>query len=169
MYKKWVLIVIVIISILIISALPLFARLCIENVETNELLRTYALSDGDIFYMEFMHSVNRTLVREYYQLEKDQLMLTRAEYSSFGAGMPEVPEQEGATLRTVDGILHLDGIHTLLPEFIYRVGIIANHTLYINEQVIPLDTIVPPQTALRFKYRSVSAYTLLRRSDQIER
>lgn len=169
MDKKWPLVVIVFISVLIFSVLPFFPRLCIESTETDEILRTYALSKGEEFYIEFMHSVNRTPVREYYQLEGNQLMLTRAEYSSFGAGMPEIPEQKGASLRIEKGILHLDGINTLLPVFIYRVGTIANHRLYINGKKIPLNSIVSPQEALRFQFRSVSAYTLLRRSGQIER
>ncbi len=148
-----------------VLGVPITARLCVENSKTHEILRTFKLEDQEEFYVEFLHSVNRTLVREYYKIEKGQIHLFRAEYSSFGAGMPEVPEQEGATLKIENGILHLDGIDTTLPEFIYRVGTIANHTLFINGTSIPLNKIAPEQTGLRFQYRKVPLYILMRRFD----
>jgi len=143
--------------------------LCIENAKTNELLKLFPLSSQEVFYVEFLHSVNRTLVREYYILVNDQLMLSRAEYTSFGAGMPEVSEHEGATLSFSDGVLRLDDINRIMPEFIYRVGTLANHTLFIGNREIPFKFIAPPQTGLRFTHHPVSAYTLIRRFDDIER
>lgn len=159
---------IVVILVLLFMAAPLIPALCVEEAESGEIKAIYTPTEEQEFYVEFTHSVNRTKVREYYELRAGRIFLTRAEYSSFGAGMPEVPETPGSTLSIGDGVLRLDHINQLLPEFIYRVGIIAEHTLHIDGRVIPLKSIAPPQTALRFQYRSVSAYAFIRRLNRSE-
>ncbi len=148
--------------------LPVIPALCVEDAETGETKAIFTPPQGTEFYVEFTHSVNRTAVREYYMIRSGKIILVRAEYSSFGAGMPEVPEASGSTLSMEEGVLKLDHIDTIMPDFIYRVGTVAEHTLHMNERVVPLKSIAPPQTALRFQYRNVSAYAFLRRLDPSE-
>lgn len=147
---------------------PLFPVLCAEEAQTGALKAIFVPVPGQEFYIAFTHSVNRTEVREYYELRDKSIFLTRAEYTSFGAGMPEVPEVSGSTLTVENGVLRLDHINTPMPQFIYRIGTVAAHTLHINGREIPLKTIAPPQTALRFQYRSVSAYAFIRRLNRSE-
>lgn len=169
MFKKCVLLCGVTACMLVFIYLPLVPGLCVENAQTGELLRVFRFNHEASFYVEFLHSVNRTPVREYYGIVDDEIVLIRAEYSSFGAGMPEVAEQSGSKLTVKDGLLQLDHIDQVMPEFIYRVGTIANHALFINQQKIYFSAIAPPQTGLRFTYRPVTGYQLLRRLDHGER
>lgn len=144
---------------------PLVPAMCIENAETGKLLGTLGLTADEPlhFTIQFTHSVNRTPVRETYIATPEQLLLTRAEYVSFGAGMPEVPEQAGSTLTIQDGVMTLDNINQSFPEVIYRIGTIANHTLLLDDRAIPLVSLAPPQTALRFVLRDVTVFVFLRR------
>lgn len=142
---------------------PLFPMLCAEEAETGKLRAVFSPTPDREFHVAFTHSVNRTRVREYYMLTEGGILLTRAEYTSFGAGMPEVPETPGATLSLKAGVLRLDHIDRPMPEFTYRVGTVAEHTLVIAGREIPFENMAPPQTALRFRYRNITAYEWLRR------
>lgn len=149
--------------LMLLLFVPLVPALCAEDVDSGRIRAVFFPVPGQEFHMEFTHSVNRTAVREYYVIESDRILLTRAEYSSFGAGMPEVPEVSGSTLTLEKGILHLRGIDTPMDSLVYRIGTVAAHTLHINGKSTPLQAIAPPQTALRFQYQRVSAYAFLRR------
>lgn len=159
---------VILVSALLFMVTPLFPVLCVEDAGTGKLKTIFEPAPEQEFYVEFTHSVNRTDVREYYELRNGSIVLTRAEYSSFGAGMPEVPETPGAALSLANGILQLDHIDRPMPDFIYRIGTVAAHTLHIGGRQVPFITIAPPQTALRFQYRSVSAYDFLRRLNRSE-
>lgn len=154
--------------LILLLVTPMIPVLCVEEATTGEIKTLFTPSPDQEFYVEFTHSVNRTTVREYYELRAGKIVLTRAEYTSFGAGMPEVPETEGSTLSMRDGVLRLDKINQPMPDFIYRIGTIAGHTLHIGGQVVPFTSIAPPQTALRFRYRAVSSYVFLRRLNRSE-
>jgi len=143
--------------------LPVFPAVCIEDAKSDLLLAAFPAPESQAFHIAFKHSVNRTEVREYYVVHQETLILARAEYSSFGAGMPEVPEKSGSVLESREGVLQLNGINQPMESFIYRVGTIANHTLVRDGSAVPLKTIAPPQTALRFSYRRIPAIVLLRR------
>lgn len=166
--KRMISAIVAIFVLISVLTLPMVPALCIQRVDTGQLLGAFYVPRGDEFYVEFKHSVNRTPVREYYRMENGKTVLSRAEYVSFGAGMPEVPEQKGSVLRTEDGVLRLDDINQPLDSFIYRIGIYAGHTLVVKGRVLPLKTIAPVQTALRFSCQRVSVYALLRRYKTIE-
>lgn len=159
---------VVIVMALLSMALPIIPVLCVEDAETGDLRAVFTPASDQEFYIQFTHSVNRTKVREYYEIRAGKILLTRAEYSSFGAGMPEVPETQGSTLTSESGVLRLDHINKPMPEFIYRIGTIAEHSLNINGRQIPLKSLAPPQTALRFQYHSVSPYAFIRRLNHSE-
>lgn len=165
--RAWI-IAFAIFFIMSVMLFPLIPALCVEETGTGAFRTFFAPETDQEFYIEFTHSVNRTNVREYYKIQDGIILLTRAEYISFGVGMPETPERPGSSLSVKNGVLHLDDINQPLPSFVYRVGIIAEHTLHLNNRTIPLKSIAPPQTALRFEYRRVSAYNYLRRLDRSE-
>lgn len=143
--------------------LPVFPAVCIEDAKSDLLLATFPAPESQAFHIAFKHSVNRTEVREYYVVHQGTLVLSRAEYSSFGAGMPEVPEKSGSVLESREGVLQLNDINQPMESFIYRVGTIANHTLVLDGRAVPLKSVAPPQSALRFTCRPVSLIVLLRR------
>lgn len=158
----------VMISVVLFLGFPLIPALCVDEAETGELITLFNPAPEQGFHVAFTHSVNRTEVREYYAIHDGGILLTRAEYSSFGAGMPEVPETPGGKLTLENGVLRLDHIDLPMRTFVYRIGTIADHTLHLEGRVIPFKTIAPPQTALRFQYRRVSAYVFLRRLNRSE-
>lgn len=161
-------ILIVLIVALAIAFAPVIPAISISEAGTGAYRTLFIPARGQEFYVEFTHSVNKTNVREYYEIIDGTLLLMRAEYSSFGVGMPETGERPGSTLTLKDGILHLDALNQPLPSFIYRVGTVAEHTLHINNHVIPLKSIAPPQTALEFEYRRITVYEFLRRLNRSE-
>lgn len=159
---------ILILVLLLFLLLPVIPALCVNDAVTGDMKAIFTPPQETEFFVEFTHSVNRTAVREYYLIRSGKIVLVRAEYSSFGAGMPEVPEVPGSTLSMEKGVLKLNHINTIMPELIYRVGTVAEHTLHIEKRVVPLKSIALPQTALRFQYRNISAYAFLRRLDRSE-
>ncbi len=82
-------------------------------------LLTVPVSTGTELVVAYTHSVERTLVRDIYIVENGGFIMTRMEFSSFGAGLPaqadvtvedgryvyEPPEQQHAYLRVGTGFV----------------------------------------------------------------
>lgn len=53
-----------------------------------ETLLTVSVEPGDSVALEYTHSVEKTPVRDVYEIREDGLVLTRTEFQSYGAGLP---------------------------------------------------------------------------------
>lgn len=91
-------------------------QLVVTDADGTEQL-TVPVEPGTTVTLEYTHSVEQTLVRDIYVIEDDTFVMSRMEFSSFGAGLPaqaavtvengryvyEPPAQQHATLRVTTG------------------------------------------------------------------
>ncbi len=76
-------------------------ELVLSDPATGEVYASYPAQEGDEFSVEFIHSVNKSPVRDYYQCRADGIWNTRCVYYGFGAGVEEIL-LEGETLSISD-------------------------------------------------------------------
>jgi len=128
--------------------------LLISNEQTAEILFVAEISDGEIFSVSYIHSVNNSPVTEYYQIRDTEIYLTALRFSAFGAGMPTKPE-EGQTMRLDDGDIVIEGFERPITNLCYFIGRTASHTMEWRGGAVPLDGLDEPGQPVLF---SVAAY-----------
>lgn len=135
---------------LVISALAVFAlaagavrlgrfpvRLSITDAESHKRYIQRAVTDKDVFAIEFIHSVNNSPVRETFMIAGTEIRPIESRFSSVGAGMQT--ELEAPQRLTRDGeFFVITGFSASYKELHYIVGTVSDHILYIHNQAISL-------------------------------
>ncbi len=99
--------------------------LVVTDGDGTELIAT-PIADDEIV-LEYTHSVEQTLVRDVYVHEEGRLVMTRMEFSSFGAGLPS-----GADVVVRDGRYVYDPPHAEYETLRVMTGSTADHDLLIG-------------------------------------
>lgn len=103
--------------------------LVVEAGEGTALL-TVPVDPGSTVTLEYTHSVEKSTVRDVYTVANGQLVMTRMEFSSFGAGLPSEADVEQAD----------DGTYVYHPpdrrrgDLYVATGRIADHDLVVDGQ-----------------------------------
>jgi len=71
-------------AVSVAAAAPTDERIVVESNEGEPLI----VSEADGFVLEYTHSVEKTPVIETYERRNGSLVMTRMEFSSYGAGLP---------------------------------------------------------------------------------
>ena len=101
-----------------------------KNIIINEFDYNY-----DSFYIEFIHSVNASPVREYYKINKDKkIILYKSIYYNFGAGVETNIHDDQKFKFGEDGSLIFYDLNIVFDELNYIVGTIYDHILYIIDE-----------------------------------
>lgn len=132
--------------------MPLARRtyLVVSNDETGAVYARYPLRDGEEFSIEFIHSVNKSPVCDYYTVKDGKIYVTRTHYYAFGAGVQTYVE-EGQTLSyTEDGGMTVSGFDREIPELRYIVGTVSDHVLTVGEKSVSLRRLCGKNTHVRF-------------------
>lgn len=88
------------------------------------------------------------------------------EFVSYGAGIPESSETEGASFRVAKNGYVIENLHRVLPKLVMAVGVIADHSIALTDETEPLNTdfsrefflknFFKVRTSLLFEVRRVS-------------
>lgn len=105
--------------------------LLIEEVGSGERLRAVPVDEGTTVVLEYVHSVEKTPIRDVYVVEGSALRMERTEFSSFGAGLPT----EGVE-STDDGFVHYRDHR--YEELAVAPATIAGHELVVDGERIDL-------------------------------
>ena len=132
------------------------AALCLDNAEDGTPLYQTEATSFSVFYT---HSVNKSLVTEYYEIRDGVMYLTALRYSAFGAGMPTEP-LEDQTVRYEDDAMIIEGYERPMPQATYFVGRVSNVTLDVNGEQLPLTELAAPGTPVTFSVRLLPRLTL---------
>jgi hypothetical protein len=144
------------------AALALFPHhitLEIVSTDTGRPSLCAKMRAGEEFVLSFTHSVNRRPVYDTIRTARDQVVVVKSRYDSFGAGMPEHSTAEGTFRVAEDGWIEWT-INRPMPEVVVRVGRVANHTLHLKGREIPLASLAPPGTAVALRSRTYSEFDL---------
>lgn len=111
--------------------------LTLLKLPENEPLLSRPVTAGRRFYLDFTHSLDKTPVRDVFTVDqKGILILLEEQYEWYGAGLAFHPKGRGDIRFSNDRTRVL--INRPYDPFHLRVGRIANHTLTINSEKIPL-------------------------------
>ena len=146
-------IVIVAAVAVILWILPRGERLVLSDRDNGSVYARYAVSDGDVFSVTFVHSVNKTPVSDVYEVRNGSMVLTGTVYYSFGAGVPdELNEGETLTIRE-DGAMVVTGMDQDLNGVVYAVGTVSDHVLEICGEQISLRDLCGRNAKVSFTVR----------------
>lgn len=156
-------------AILLALNLPLVRALSISN-RKNHSERIYsikAVNQG--FSINYTHSVNKGRVHDYYRILKSgQLELYKTRFVSYGAGIPEPYETQGADfLVTEDGYI-IENLNRALPQLVMAVGVIAEHSVTVGETEFFLKDFFKPQTSLVFQVKRLSLLQIITKRSPID-
>lgn len=148
-----------IIALLFFNTISFAADKELNLVTTNgDIVLSKKINPKEGFAVRYTHSVARTPVTDYFIVENNKIFLDKTIYKDFGAGLPHHPEGS-QIMRLENGSLVISGFKRYLPEFILRIGRIAEHTLLIpnlngkgwkHPQEIILKNVASPGTSLKF-------------------
>lgn len=144
----------VIIAVLIIFYLA-FSSACLvlTDGDTGEVLGEFPVQSGDTFSISFIHSVNRSMVTDVYEVRGNAIFVVRTIYYSFGAGV-QTEIQEGQTLEYgEDGAMIVSGFNKRMDTLSYIVGTVSDHILEIKGQSVSLRELCGKNTCVRFSIR----------------
>ncbi|KIL49396.1 DUF1850 domain-containing protein [Jeotgalibacillus soli] len=148
--RKLLLFSLFVIIVLLLTNLKQTQVLTITSNETNKILWSRSVTEGDLFTIRFIHSVEKTEVDEIIRIGKDDLVIDSTIFESFGAGLP-FDVQQDQTMRTENGKVIIENIDRHVPSIDVFIGqVIANHTLLFKGKMIPLKDLSKPGTSLRF-------------------
>ncbi|MBP3773689.1 MAG: DUF1850 domain-containing protein [Treponema sp.] len=153
--------------VLLVVNLPIVRVLSISNRKnfSERIYSRSALAQG--FVISYTHSVNKGRVHDFYiPTESDELELFMTEFVSYGAGIPEAGETEGARFRVIKDGYVIENLHRVIPRLLMAVGVVAEHSLTVIGAGELLDAdfsaefflkdYFKPQTSLVFEIRRVS-------------
>ena len=128
-------------------------RLAVYDRETGKTYRTFEVSEGSEFSVEFIHSVNKSPVIDVFVIRDGKIVADRTIYSAFGAGVqPEI--EEGQTLEyDENGNKVVSGFNIVFPEVKYIVGTVSDHILRIEGESISLTELCGKNAHIAFKLR----------------
>ncbi|MCI8828663.1 MAG: DUF1850 domain-containing protein [Ruminiclostridium sp.] len=128
-------------------------QLLLSNAEDGEVYATYPLGEGDSFAVEFIHSVNKSPVRDVYTIHDGAIWNEECIYYGFGAGV-ETELGEGETLSYGEhGEMVISGIHKPMDDMVLVVGTVSDHTLYLGEETISLRDLCGRNSKVLFQYK----------------
>lgn len=126
--------------------------LVLSDADDGHVYASYPMGEGDSFAVEFVHSVNKSPVRDIYTLRDGAIWNEECVYYSFGAGVEE-ELGEGETLSYgSDGEMIVSGINKRMDNMVLVVGTISDHTLYLGEETISLRTLCGRSSKVLFTY-----------------
>lgn len=129
-------------------------RLYLYNDKTNQLLDIYEFDNEKTFSIEFIHSVNKSPVIDYYIVDdKNNIIVTKTTYFNFGAGVQtELNDNEYLEYGN-NGDMTVNNINKIISPLVYIVGTVSHHTLNINNKDIILDDKYGKNTHIRFEIK----------------
>ena len=112
--------------------------LVLSNADSGQVYATYPVENGDTFAVVFIHSVNKSPVRDVYEIREGEIWNTQCIYYGFGAGVEE-ELGEGETLSYGEnGEMIISNIEKKIDNMVIVVGTISDHTLYLGDETISL-------------------------------
>lgn len=158
--KKIIILLLSLLLFITILIIPMFPRLVLESVKDNSNKYIYHLEKKE-FIISYTHSVNKGRVRDYYIIdENSNIILDKTTFVSYGAGIAEPENDENIIIK--DDNIEINNINRIIKDFYLFVGIIAEHSITIDDNEIMLKSLFKPQTNIKIKYRKVSLIDLIK-------
>jgi hypothetical protein len=109
----------------------------IRDTASGKIYGKWPIEEAGEFAIEFVHSVNKSPVRETFKVQGKEIRVYAVRFNSFGAGMQSDLE-EGQTLTRDGDAMVISGFTASYKELNYIVGTVSDHLLFINNETISL-------------------------------
>jgi hypothetical protein len=120
----------------------------ILSVPSNGVLFEFTVNTGDHFYLDYVHSSDHTPIHDVFEVgQGGEIILIEEDYKWYGAGLEFHPQaditfrEEGTRVR----------LHRIFPNFLLRVGRIANHRVSYKDTVIQLIDLAAGGSLVRIR------------------
>ncbi len=129
---------------LIITAAAVFIKtasadyLVLYNADTGERYITEKAEEGMMFSVEFIHSVNKTPVKDTFVIESGEIRAYSTTYRSFGAGVQTALEGNQKMTYDEQGNMIITGYDITYDPLRYCVGTVSDHILTLGGEEISL-------------------------------
>ncbi len=121
--------------------------------DTDKIIASFEAEEGTEFSVEFIHSVNKSPVKDVFKVVKGELVADRTVYSAFGAGV-QTEIMDGQTLEfDENGNMVVSGFDTVFPRVTYLVGTVSDHILEIQGESISLRDLCGRNAHVYFEVR----------------
>lgn len=148
---------------LVVAAVSLFViinpfkdsnTLVMKDFKSGETYLELPLNDDHIFSVSYTHSVNKSLVEEYYTITpKDGITLIKARYNNFGAGVATELSNDEYLSYDEDDYMVINNMSVPVPQLIYKVGTVSDHILHIGDNSWHLKAYAPELTSVVFELK----------------
>lgn len=129
-------------------------RLYLYNDKNDFLLDIYEFDNEKEFSIEFIHSVNKSPVIDYYTIDdNNNIIITKTTYFGFGAGVQTELNDNEQIEYGKNGEMTVTNINKVISPLIYIVGTVSHHTININNKNIILDEKYGKNTHIRFEVK----------------
>lgn len=129
-------------------------ELVLSDAYSGEEFASYPIQDGDTFGVEFIHSVNKSPVRDIYEIRGTEIWNTECIYYGFGAGVEEILLEGEELAYGGNGEMIVSGIDHQMNHMIIVVGTISDHTLYLGGDEISLRDLCGRSSKVLFTVRA---------------
>ena len=129
---------------IIITAAAVFIKtasvtyLVLYNADTGERYITEKAEEGMMFSVEFIHSVNKTPVKDTFIIESGEIRAYSTLYRSFGAGVQTALEGNQKMTNDEQGNMIITGYDITYDPLRYCVGTVSDHILTLGGEEISL-------------------------------
>ncbi len=151
-FKK---ILILILFLLIVVNIPI-TSLDASNYKTGKHLKAWGVKKGDIFEIEYIHSVELTPVSEIYFIDEDyNIVLDETYFYSYGAGLPATTPYQFEI--TENNEFRIYNIKEIMNDVIYRTGAVrADHHIKIKNKSYSFLTFSRAAEGVKFTVKRAS-------------
>lgn len=118
------------------------------NFQTKEYLKSWKIKDGEIFGIEYIHSVEQSPVLENFLVEDKDIILVDTYFHSYGAGLPATTPYK---TEITDKGIHVYDMNLKIENLIYRTSSQGReHKLIFRNKDFMLLDFSTHRTAVRF-------------------
>ena len=125
-------------------------ELVLSDRESGQVYATYPVENGDTYAVEFVHSVNKSPVRDVFEIRDGEIWNTQCIYYGFGAGVEEELAEGEVLTFGENGEMIISNIEKKMDNLVIVVGTISDHTLYIGEETISLRDLCGRSSKVQF-------------------
>ena len=125
--------------------------LVLYNADTGERYLTEKAEQGFEFSVEFIHSVNKTPVKDTYRIDEGKIRAYSTTYRSFGAGVQTQLEDGQKMTVDKDGNMIITGFDITYDPLRYIVSAAYDHVLFIGDRQISLRETCGKNTRVVFE------------------
>src|SRR5574344_1095708 len=134
--------------LLFIFMIPAVRVLSISELKDNSH-SLYSRTALKGFSISYTHSVNKGRVHDYYECGKDgTLTVYKTVFVSYGAGIPEPEETQGAVFKLTPDGYEISGLNRRLTSLTMAVGVTADHSVTAGTRTTFLASFFAPTTSV---------------------